>query len=346
VLHDHLQQLLLAAKLKVAVIRNDGPGQLETALDELQELLDTSLDASRTLTAQLSPPILHERGLIAALSWLARWMRDKHNLTVELQLAADAEPADETTRILLFEIARELLLNVVKYAEVETARLTLTRLGRDRVEICVEDEGLGFDLIELDANDRSSGGFGLASVRRRLEFIGGSLSVESVPGDGTCVRVRAPSPESDIRPSRLRPGSQAPLPACSAGQPMPPPGERLRILLADDHEYFREGLANLLQMYDCLEIVAEADDGESAIELAGRLQPDIAILDIDMPRLNGIEACRRITAALPKVRVVGLSLHDEEDIAHAVFEAGGSAYFCKGGPLRALIDLLVQWNGE
>ncbi len=103
----------------------------------------------------------------------------------------------------------------------------------------------------------------------------------------------------------------------------------VRILLADDHRIVREGLKDLLEKRTDLRVVGEAADGLEAVRLAAQLQPDVVILDISMPGLNGIEATRRIVADLPRVKVVALSMHADRRYVLEMLKAGAVAYLLK-----------------
>jgi DNA-binding NarL/FixJ family response regulator len=103
----------------------------------------------------------------------------------------------------------------------------------------------------------------------------------------------------------------------------------IRILLADDHAMVRDGLKALLeQQPDCM-VVGTAEDGQAAVELAQQLRPDIVVLDIDMPRLNGIEAARAIVAALPGTRILMLSMKQGAEYIHRALQAGALGYLLK-----------------
>ncbi|MFA9478447.1 PAS domain S-box protein [Phycisphaerales bacterium AB-hyl4] len=189
-LHDHLQQLLVAAKLRLhAMIGQFEDEPTIRGLLQIDELLTQSVDASRSLTTELSPPILHDAGLAAALDWLARWMRDKHGLHVTVEADRSANPATEDVRVLLFNATRELLFNVVKHAVTRNAHVTLSTDERQRVCVAVSDEGVGFDPAQKTLDNT---GFGLFSIQQRLDVLGGETRIESSPGRGTRIELFAP----------------------------------------------------------------------------------------------------------------------------------------------------------
>ena len=103
----------------------------------------------------------------------------------------------------------------------------------------------------------------------------------------------------------------------------------IRILVADDHQVFRREVAKLLGEYPGIEIAGEASDGSSAVELARKLHPDVILMDVIMPGLNGIEATEIIRRELPQVQVIGLSMHNEIEIANAMKQAGAFGYLSK-----------------
>ena len=118
---------------------------------------------------------------------------------------------------------------------------------------------------------------------------------------------------------------------------MTPP---LRVLLADDHALFREGLATFLAYRDDVTVVGQASDGTEAVELATKLVPDVVLMDIDMPGLDGIEATRRIRQALPDVRVVMLTVHDDHDLLFEAVRAGAQGYLLKHVRPEELVEQL------
>jgi DNA-binding NarL/FixJ family response regulator len=130
-----------------------------------------------------------------------------------------------------------------------------------------------------------------------------------------------------------RPGQNAPS--------APPRRKSLvRILLADDHQIVRQGLAGLLERETDMEVVGEASNGMEAFELVKRLQPDVVLMDVSMLHMGGVEATRMIHEEWPNVHVVGLSMHHREDVAAAMLEAGATDYLDKDGPIDRLLAVI------
>ena len=111
----------------------------------------------------------------------------------------------------------------------------------------------------------------------------------------------------------------------------------IRVVVADDQELVREGLAMILGAQDDIEVVGEAADGVEALSLARRVQPDVVLMDVRMPRLDGIEATARILAAIPTCRILVLTTFDVDDTVLAALRAGASGYLLKDAPRRALL---------
>jgi two-component system, NarL family, response regulator NreC len=119
----------------------------------------------------------------------------------------------------------------------------------------------------------------------------------------------------------------------------------IRILIADDHRLVREGLSALIAKQPGLEVVAEAEDGRTAVSLATKLKPDIVVMDISMPELNGIEATRRIIADVPGVKVIALSMYSDRKFVIEILGAGASGYIlkdCAFTELRLAIKTVLQ----
>lgn len=115
----------------------------------------------------------------------------------------------------------------------------------------------------------------------------------------------------------------------------------LRVFLADDHAIFRDGLRALLQRHEGVEVVGEAGDGREAIEGIERTRPDIVVMDIAMPHLNGLEVTRRVRKRMPRTRVLVLSMYEDADFVHQILEAGASGYVLKGSASQELLEAIA-----
>jgi DNA-binding NarL/FixJ family response regulator len=122
-------------------------------------------------------------------------------------------------------------------------------------------------------------------------------------------------------------------------------GTPIRIVLADDHAVLRQGIAELLSSQADLQVVGEAVDGQQAVELARALQPDVVVMDMQMPGMSGFEATRRIRAAQPAVRIVILSAFNDEQYVYAAIQAGASGYLIKTAPISRLEDAVRRAHG-
>jgi len=111
----------------------------------------------------------------------------------------------------------------------------------------------------------------------------------------------------------------------------------LRILIADDHEVARQGIRALLESHPGWEVCAEAKDGREAVELATNSKPDIVLLDIGMPNLNGLDAARQILAMSPAIRILILTMHDAEQVVREVLAAGARGFVLKSDAARDLV---------
>jgi PAS domain S-box-containing protein len=342
-LHDHLQQLLFSASLKLDRLTARMAGSdLDAGLAAgARGDIEDAIAAARSLSVELFPPALHERGLPSALEWLAGWMRQKYGLTVRLSLDPRGNPDRKDVRILLFESVRELLFNVIKHARTTEAAVDLALGPEQTLVITVTDEGAGFDpAVVFAQTNLQQAGLGLFSIRERLTLLGGRLDVTSAPGRGATFGLIAPRASAIERRADVRALVDLAGGLSSDGV-QDTIREPLRILIADDHALVRKGLRELMGERPELEVVGEAADGFEAIAQAHALRPDVIVMDVSMPGLDGVEATRRIRAELPFIDVFGLSTYERTGELHAIEQAGATGYFAKGDDTRQLIGRLL-----
>lgn len=358
-LHDYLAQMLVVCRMNVARLLKNLKSEMDLKLtQDIDQLLEDSLKYTRTLIADLSPTILYEDGLVAAVQWLVKQL-ERHNLRVTIQYDEQPFQLSDDHAILVFQAIRELLYNVIQHSGVQEAMVSIS-LDDTTLKIQVTDYGKGFDETKLAEHDSEPEKFGLFNVQERLEAIGGRFSIFSRPGEGTCALLILPLRElkrtgvqtplsseslhanlsSEDMHSKLK--SSATLQNSAVHMPGKSGSETsIRVILADDHSMVREGLRKIMDSFAEVEVVGEAADGEEVIELVSHLLPDVVVMDVNMPRMNGIEATRRIRQAYPRVQVIGLSVHDDQDLAASMMNAGAVMYLMKGGSSEALHEALL-----
>jgi PAS domain S-box-containing protein len=337
VLHDQLQQLLVAAKFRIRTLHDPGsPLDLKTRTQQLEALIGRAIDELRSLAVDLSPPVLTDVGLAAGLEWLCRRMEEKHRLRVGLKVGADCEPGDDDLKHFLFQSARELLINVATHAEVSEAELKVSKDDAGYLNLVVSDAGRGLDPARLKERAAASG-FGLFNIQQRIEILGGRFEILSSPLRGCSVAISAPTK-----------AARMPVPVLDSLSKKAPEflakpaheGARTSVLIVDDHEILREGMVSLLESIIDIEVIGQAGDGAAAVEMTRRLRPDVVLMDITMPVMNGVEATRSIKAEMPGCHVIALSMHEKRDMAQAMRAAGASAYISKDAPWDELSSVI------
>jgi signal transduction histidine kinase/CheY-like chemotaxis protein len=334
-LHDYFAQLLVLGKMKLSNVNTQIQtigGPVAATFQEIDQTLSKALDYTRTLIAELSPPVLHELGLPAALQWLADEMK-KHRLTVHVRLATTQLPLTESQAILLFHSVRELLINTAKHSGTNQATLTLD-VADHLLRISVQDRGKGFDTASLGPTQPGHE-FGLFSVKERMEELGGWLRVESTPGQGTTVTLGLPFTSEAATPDLFEDEAEVSPPEAKTA------GVR-RVLLVDDHAMVRQGLRAILDHYPDLFIIGEAADGREAVSIAQKRTPDVIIMDINMPRMDGIEATKRIKKEQPGTVIIAVSVNDTPQVRESMHNAGASAFVSKEEAGERLYQTIIS----
>ena len=331
-IHDNFSQLLAVSLIRLdAIAQKKDIGEVWNTVKDVKDQLNEALIAARTLTEDLRPPLLgHEDDLKAALTWVAGKMH-RHGLFVSLRDHGEPKVVEEDVLIITYQAVQELLWNVIKHAGTTEASVCIDRSG-EHAEIVVEDHGKGFEPSRLRKPENQ--GFGLLSIQERLGLIGGRLEMTSAPRSGTRARITVPLRSSAMASAKGQPTTVSPA---VAGIPfLADMQRRIRVLIVDDHPVMRQGLRHLVEDQRDMTVVAEAGDGQAAVQLARETAPDVVLMDVNLPIMNGIEATREIKTQQPGVTVICLSMHDVGQMAEAMAKAGADLYLSKGEAANTL----------
>jgi len=192
-LHDNVGQKLALAKFDLQSSMNSiSDAAMLASINNLCAEIDNIVEDIHLLTFELSNPVLNELGLMAAIDkYLSEEIHEKHRIEVELSSDIGVDNLEGIVRRCLYRNTRELLVNVVKHANAHKVKVRIHH-SADRIQIRVEDDGIGFDVKKIASLPADTGGFGLFSIREQLEYIGGNLQIESDAGKGTKVTITAP----------------------------------------------------------------------------------------------------------------------------------------------------------
>ncbi|HNT43394.1 MAG TPA: PAS domain-containing sensor histidine kinase, partial [Syntrophorhabdaceae bacterium] len=191
-LHDHIGQLLATAKMRLGWIESAVKDEnIEREIDQIRDHIGQAIQFGRSLTFELSPPILYDLGLEAALEWLAEQVENQNGIHREFESDGLEKPIRDEIRVLLFTAVRELLANVVKHSGATRVKVTVRRVD-ENISIHVADDGRGFNASKRSYHIAEARGFGLFSIRERLQSLGGHMDVRSQVGRGARIILVAP----------------------------------------------------------------------------------------------------------------------------------------------------------
>lgn len=342
-LHDNLAQTLALCRMKLVALSNAAKPPVAASISPVTELLKEALTVTRNLMSDLRPPMLgHEADLTAAVQWVTAKLQ-RHGLAVRVMDDGKRKPLAADVLCIAYQSLHELLFNVLKHAKVTEATVRMRRMG-NHLAIQVKDDGIGFQMEGTQVPTKE-GGFGLFNLHERLRTIGGHIRVWSAPGRGsrvTMVFALQTLPGVTVQTARQEDPTSAAATPTSAEERH----TQIRILLADDHQIMRQGLRSMLECEPGFEVVAEAMDGEIAIKLAASLHPEVILMDINMPKMDGIEATSHIKHRFPDIAVIGLSMHEDPMLEAQMYEVGASAYLSKGTAINVVCDTIRQARSE
>jgi PAS domain S-box-containing protein len=190
-LHDSVIQLLVLSNIKLDQLINNPARGSRKVMRQIHGYLDRTIHELRSMTFQISPPILYELGLVPALEWLCEQFGKEHGLICYSIDDHREKPINEDIRNMLFQAVQELFINIVKHAEATRVEIRVKKM-RKQIIIEVEDNGRGFDTVHLKTDMDHASGFGLFNIQERIRFMKGHFHIRSEINRGTTVELRAP----------------------------------------------------------------------------------------------------------------------------------------------------------
>ena len=315
-LHDEIGQTLTALKLTLDMAARQ-PAEIAAArFAEAQTLLNDLMVRVDALSLDLRPALLDDLGLLPALLWhFERYTAQTAVHVIFKHFGLEGQRFAPEVETATYRIVQEALTNVARHASVTEVSVRIWT-KQDTLYVLVEDQGAGFDPSAALATGAA---IGLASMHERAALLGGHLTIEAAPGAGTRVMAEIPLSEK-LETSTL-----------------PEVRSMTTIVLVDDHQIVRQGLRALLEAELDFSVVGEASDGLEALQLVERLKPDVLVLDLVIPDLNGLEVTRRVSQRFPQTRVVILSMRASEAYVLEALKNGAAAYVLKASSAADLV---------
>jgi PAS domain S-box-containing protein len=308
------------------------PETLET-LKESRDMVSKIGEETRTLSYLLHPPLLDECGLDSAVRWYAEGFEKRSGIKLKVDIPQDLGRLPTEVETALFRVVQESLTNVHRYSGSETAEIRV-RVNSADVRLDVVDYGRGVTTKAAQAavDGTAPLGVGIPGMRERLHQLGGKLDVDFAR-NGT--RVAA------MLPIRKAAAPQPPQPESEA------PGQtdghtRRRILIADDHEMMRRGLRGLIESHQEWAVCGEAVEGDEAVRKSAELNPDLVIMDINMPGLSGIDAALKIRKENAATRILFFTVHDSDQVLQEIMDVGAQGYVAKSRAGQDLAEAVRQ----
>jgi len=343
-LHDITGQELTVVVMSLNQIAKslDKPGvNVERAIVDAVGLVRKIEDEVRSLSYVLHPPLLDEFGLASALQWYADGFRKRSGIEVEVECPRGLPRFATEKETALFRVVQESLTNVLRHSGSAKAwiRLSIDPAG---IRLSVEDEGRGIGGTSAAVTGRKSAtGVGILGMRERLQQLGGSLEI-CPRARGTQVIASVPIDQTEPAAAAAEPPVREPVSdagGVSGGMDkgVTPRVCRKRILIADDHEVTRQGIRTLLQDEVDLEICGEAQDGMEAVIKTQELNPDLVIMDINMPKAGGFSAANTIRKSGAPAKIIFFTTHTLGELERMSRVAGFEGFVYK---TNAAHDLL------
>jgi PAS domain S-box-containing protein len=351
-LHDITGQKVAFQSMALAQVLNRKPASLDAEsrriLAECAVLNKQVGEEIRTLSYLLHPPLLDELGLSSAVKWYVEGYERRTGIRVKVDMAADLVRLAPDVEVTLFRVIQECLTNVHRYSGSSEAYLRL-KVTSTKIELQIGDFGRGIhpDMINSKTGKMVRLGVGIQGMNERIRQLSGRLEITSRLNHGTVVTATLPVsyPQTSVA-SETASAVASSLSSSQPESPVPARGVlRKQILIADDHEMLRRGVRTILENEPDWEICGEAIDGQDAVEKTASLRPDLVILDINMPVLNGLAAVRHILRSSPQTKILVFTVHDSDQTVKEIHAAGAHRFLSKSNASDDLLRVVKELLG-
>jgi len=303
------------------------------SIKESREVVAQIGEEIRTLSYILHPPLLDECGLASAVHWYAEGFEKRSGIKLDVAIDPDLPRLPVDAETTLFRVVQESLTNVHRYSGSSVAKIRIVReSGEVRLEVLDHGRGSKGGAVHAKLDGPAPLGVGIPGMRERLHQLGGGLSVD-FGMNGT--RVVATLPIKKAGEGEFE-GGESPTSLSFAIRSAQ--DARRRVLIADDHELMRRGLRGLIESHDEWAVCGEAVEGSEVVRKAAELQPDLVIMDVNLPGLSGIEAAARIRQERKGAKILFFTVHDSEEIVREIMDAGGQGCVAKSRASQDLIE--------
>lgn len=288
--HSYTSIIMGMETLRTELKTKDG----EQKLDSLLQLARNSMEEVRTYLHQMDSP-QESLPLTVTLQQLTEEFQKHAKVNVRIRIIGEEYMVSKQSKMTLYRSLQESLTNAVRHGN-STEILVSLHFEPQQTRLDVQDNGCGVE--------EWKDGFGLTTMKDRVIQLQGRVTIYSKKGEGTLISCVLP---------RLAQLSE----------------ERIRLCIVDDHSFIRESLHTILDGQEDLQVVGMAEDGNQAVELCESLNPDLVLMDLEMPNLDGIRATKVIKEKWPDIRVLILSTFQDTERAKEIIRSGADGYLLK-----------------
>ena len=307
-LHDSTTQNLTAivhkTELCSKIIESD-PVKCKLELFSIGQTLRKIIEDTRGLIYDLRPMSFDDIGFDVTVERALDRFQRFHRIECGYYTEGTSYPINSVVQITLLRVIQEACNNAVKHAQASYLEVKVSYLEK-KIVLVIKDDGKGFDVHAVPDETRDdNSGFGLSMMKERVYLLTGTISIESAHGKACTIILSIPKNKAGLIKMAIK------------------------IMIADDHSMIREGLKSLLELEGDIQVVAEAEDGVDCLEKLKTCTPDVLLLDINMPRKNGLEVLQTLKSSKSKVKVLVLTVHNEVEYLMKAVDIGVDGYILK-----------------